>query len=224
MTNKTLLLVDADRQLHEQIRQYSQTTSYQVLSAFSAKEALDVLDRQHVDLIITDLRLSDMSGNLFIDIICKQWHFLIYTQHISENDLLEAFAKGADDVLTKSHIGIIELFLKINTILRRRFQHIFQIHELRIDTQTEEVWMGSKPIELTGQSYRFLLELATHVNCVCTRDQLMKAMASDTTSPGYRSLYVMAYRVRYLIEPNPSRPQYIHNVPGVGYMLKYQPS
>ena len=192
---------------------------FKVWSAICAQEALQILDYQSIDIVITELRLPDMSGFLFLDFIDQIKHILVYSDG-DEEIILRAFECHIDDFAIKSRMSILEVVLRTQAVLRRSTQQYLQVGDIVVDISAQRVWRNGTEIVLPSQRFKFFLALVRHPNQVITRDQLADSVGSTRDTKGYRILYVLALKVRRKLELDPMKPQYIHNVRGVGYMFK----
>jgi two-component system KDP operon response regulator KdpE len=135
---------------------------------------------------------------------------------------IEALDAGADDYLTKP-FGIGELLARIRTVMRRQpvgtGEPVFILGRLTVDLAAREVSIDGIPIQLTPTEYGLLRVLVLNAGKVITNRQLLRQVWGE----GYDDLHLLRVNIsnlRHKIEPDPSRPTYIHTESGVGYRLK----
>ncbi|GAB5494317.1 MAG: two-component system response regulator MtrA [Phototrophicaceae bacterium] len=217
----SLLIVEPEREKRlELITAFGNSSHpFKVWGATSAEVALQVLDYQSIDMVITELHLPDMSGFLFLDYISQVTHIIVYSDG-DESVLLRAYEHDIDDFATKSQTTIAELVLRAQAILRRLTERYLQSGDICVDIAEQRVWRNEIEIDLSRQTFNFFLALARHPNQVITRNELADAVGSTRDTKGYRVLYVLALAVRRKIEPDPENPRYIQNIRGIGYMLR----
>ena len=195
---------------------------FKVWGVTSASEALQILEQESIDIVITELRLPDMSGFLFLDSIAERTRILIYSDG-NEPVILRAYTYQIDDFAIKSQASIKEVVLRTKVILRRATQanqRYIQAGDICIDVTTQQVWRKGIEIKLSDQRFQFLFALASAPSQVVTRNQLADAVGSTRDNKGYRVLYVLAMTVRQRLELDPKNPRYIQNIRGIGYMLR----
>ncbi len=179
------------------------------------------------DLIVLDLLLPHGMDGYGVCRRVREFSsapVIMLTAKALEGDKLKGFEVGADDYLTKP-FSSKELVARVRAVLRRS-KHPEEVGgstltcgDLLINLAQHRVSVRGQEASLTATEYALLSQLAAHPNCVMTHEQLL----TQVWGAEYRDdlEYLRAY-VRYLrrkIEADPSTPQYIVNVPGVGYML-----
>lgn len=200
----SLLIVEPRRETRlELITAFGNSSHpFKVWSAICAQEALQILDHHAIDMVITELRLPDMSGFLFLNFIAQIQHVLVYSDG-DEPVILRAYKHHIDDFAIKSRTSIPELVLRTRAVLRRGTQQSLQVGDIYVDIPTQQVWCKGTEIVLPSQRFKFFLALARYPNQVVTRDQLADAVGSTRDTKGYRVLYVLALAVRQKLEIDP---------------------
>jgi two-component system, OmpR family, response regulator RegX3 len=218
----TILIVDSDLNIHEHIGSILRELAYQVCCVFSAKEALNCIEKNEVNLVLMDLSLPDMGGFHLLNLIhlMRDTPIIILSAADDENNRIRAFEEGADDFVAKPLFSLRELVMRIQAVLRRGRPRKISLSRIKIDIINKRVWRDSQEITLTAQRFRFLVALALYPNHIRTRDELINEICHEDDNYNYRLLYTIAYALRRLIEPDPAHPQFIHSVHGVGYYLK----
>ncbi|MCP4540023.1 MAG: response regulator transcription factor [Chloroflexi bacterium] len=180
-------------------------------------------------LVLLDIRLPDGSGFDF----CREMRqlglrqpIIMLTARRDEMDKVLGLEMGADDYVTKP-FSLRELLSRIRAQLRRAYGElsaadadIFYVGDLVIDRSRGQVRRGSEIINLTPIEFRLLVYLARHPKQALNREQILDAVwgyASHVENVSTVNVYIR--RLRAKIELNPSRPQFILTVPGIGYRL-----
>ncbi len=192
--------------------------------ATTGQGALQALVFERPDLMILDLGLPDMDG-VEVTRRLREWSkvpVIILSVREQEEDKIAALDAGADDYLTKP-FGMGELLARIRTVMRRQptesSMPIVSIGDLTVDLANRLVTANDKEIQLTPTEYDILRELIISAGKVLTNRQLLHKV----WGVGYDDLHILRVNIsnlRHKIEPDPSRPTYIHTEPGVGYRLR----
>jgi two-component system KDP operon response regulator KdpE len=178
------------------------------------------------DLVILDIGLPDIDG-VEVTRRIREWStvpIIILSVREQEEDKIAALDAGADDYLTKP-FGMGELLARIRTVIRRQTPNnsepVFSLGSLVVDRANRLVSVNGSEVQLTPTEYDILRTLITNAGKVLTNRQLLK----QVWGAGYDDLHILRVNIsnlRHKIEPDPSRPTYIHTEPGVGYRLKTQ--
>jgi DNA-binding response OmpR family regulator len=181
------------------------------------------------DLIILDVRLPDGSG---FD-LCRRMRtlklkqpILMLTVRSDEMDKVLGLEMGADDYLTKP-FGIRELLSRIRALLRRAYgelsstnMDLLYVRDILIDRSLGRATRGETPINLTPTEFRLLAYLAHHHGQALSRPQILDAVwDADAAVMDNRVVNVHIRRLREKIELDPSKPEVLLTVPGIGYRL-----
>lgn len=219
-----VLVVDDEIAIRRFLRVALNGQGFIVSEASNGETALQAIAFNRPDIVILDLGLPDLDG-IEVTKRTREWSkvpIIILSVREHENDKISALDAGADDYLTKP-FSTGELLARIRTVLRRQSSSIsepvFSIGGLVIDLANRLVTVNSAEIQLTPTEYDILRLLVINAGKVITNRQLLKQVWGE----GYNDLHILRVNVsnlRHKLEPNPSRPTYIHTEPGVGYRLK----
>jgi len=219
-----VLVVDDELAIQRFLRVALNGQGFVVNEVGNGQDALQALTQGRPDLVILDLGLPDMDG-VEVTRRLREWSqvpVIILSVRDQELDKIAALDAGADDYLTKP-FGVGELLARIRTVLRRQTsgasEPIFTVGGLIVDLGSRLVKVNGNEIQLTPTEYDILRALVIHAGKVLTNRQILKQVWGE----GYDDLHILRVNVsnlRHKIEPDPSRPTYIHTEPGVGYRLK----
>ncbi|TML22681.1 MAG: response regulator transcription factor [Actinobacteria bacterium] len=223
MSGPRVLVVDDEPQILRAVQMKLRGAGYTVETAETAAEALMKAAMRPPDAIILDVLLPDASGTD----VCRElrtWTtapVLVLSAVGEESEKIEALDAGADDYVTKPFSGD-ELLARLRAALRRTTtssKPTLQIGDLRIDLEKRAVSMDGRLVSLTPIEYDLLRLLAVNEGKLMTHPTILR----EIWGPAYReeSNYVHVYisHLRRKIEPDPARPRYLLNQPGVGYRL-----
>jgi two-component system, OmpR family, KDP operon response regulator KdpE len=226
MTNLGLkvLVVDDEIAIQQFLRVALSGQGFIVSEANTGQAALQAVTLKRPDLVILDLGLPDIDG-VEVTRRLREWSkvpVIILSVREQEVDKIAALDAGADDYLTKP-FGMGELLARIRTVMRRQVpetsEPVLSIGSLTIDLANRLVTMNGEDIQLTPTEYDILRVLVLYAGKVLTNRQLLRQVWGE----GYDDLHILRVNIsnlRHKLEPDPSRPTYIHTEPGVGYRLK----
>jgi two-component system KDP operon response regulator KdpE len=218
-----VLVVDDERQILRALEMKLRNAGYIVDTAATAREALAQAAMRPPEAVILDVLLPDGSGT---DVAreLRRWSsapILVLSAVGEEKEKIEALDAGADDYVTKPFSGD-ELLARLRAALRRTApsgEPVLEIGDLRIDRVKRTVAVRGKPVSLTPTEWDLLRLLAENEGKLLTHPAILRAI----WGPAYREesnyLHVYVSHLRRKIEPDPARPRYLLNQPGVGYRL-----
>jgi two-component system KDP operon response regulator KdpE len=219
-----VLVVDDEVAIKRFLRVALNGEGFIVLEAGTGQEALLALTLERPGLVLLDLGLPDMDG-VEITRRLREWSqvpVIILSVREQETDKIAALDAGADDYLTKP-FGVGELLARIRTVLRRQAggssEPVFTLGDLKVDLANRLVTVDGREVQLTPTEYDLLRALVIQAGKVLTNRQLLRLVWGE----GYDDLHILRVNIsnlRHKIEPDPSRPTYIHTESGVGYRLK----
>ena len=223
-TNQRILVVDDEAPIRRYLRAALGSQGFTVFESASGEEALQAVLSHRPDIIILDLGLPDIDG-IEVTRRLREWSqtpIIILSVREAEQDKIAALDAGADDYLTKP-FGTGELLARMRVALRKQSsaanEPVFESKGLSVDFARRLVQVNEHEIQLTPTEYDLLKILVTHAGKVITHHQLLRQVWGD----GYDDMHILRVNISNLrgkIEPDPSRPTYIHTEPGVGYRLK----
>lgn len=195
-------------------------------TAGSAEEALALSKQTAYDLILLDVMLPERSGFDICPLIRETTDASIFflTARSSDLDKLSGFAVGADDYITKP-FNPLEVAARVKAHLRRRSgknpvqaqQTIYSTGPLYINTQSAEVKIDGKPVDLPAQVYQLLLFFCRHPNQLFSKSQLYENVWGEEFLGEDNTVMVHIRKLREKIEQDPSSPKLIVTVRGLGY-------
>lgn len=225
-TSKIILVVDDEAKIVDVVRSVLESRNYRVLAAENGRQALEIFNREPVDLILLDLMLPEISGQQ----VCKAIRMksrvpiIMLTARAEESDELEGLDIGADDYITKP-FSLKMLIAHVEAVLRRTAggqktevtRLTYCRGDLRLDLEQRVVLKEGREIRLTPHEYKILAVLASHPGKTFTRDELILAAFSDDFEGFDRTVDSHIKNIRQKIETDPKNPCYILTIHGVGY-------
>ncbi|GAB6931989.1 response regulator transcription factor [Calditerricola satsumensis] len=229
MHSASILVVEDDRDLHRLVATYLRKEGYAVDGAYTGQEALVRARSGSYHLVVLDLMLPDIDGFAVLRDIreASTVPVIILSAKGEEWDKVMGLGIGADDYLTKP-FRIAELIARVKAQLRRYLvlnapasapPRVMRYGDLELHLDTYEVRVGGKAKPLTAKEYALLKLFLEHPGRVFTKAQLFERVWKEPYLGDDNTVMVHIRRLRAKIEPNPSQPQYIQTVWGIGYKL-----
>lgn len=215
-----VLVCDDDREIVEAIEIYLSQEGYKVLKAYDGEEALKVLDREKVDLLIIDVMMPKLDGiRATLKIREKKNIPIIILSAKSEDaDKILGLNVGADDYMTKP-FNPLELTARVKSQLRRYTQlgstidksnqAVYAVGGLSIDDEQKEVTVDGEPVRLTPIEYNILLLLVKNQGKVFSIDQIYESIWNEDAIGVDNTVAVHIRHIREKIEINPKEPRYL---------------
>jgi DNA-binding response OmpR family regulator len=226
LSKKLILVADDDMNIRRLISELLENEGYEVVQAQDGREAFEFAQQQQPDLIVLDIIMPNLDGME----VCKRLRdktnvpIIFLTAKDDITDLVSGLAIGGDDYVTKPFKGA-ELVARVKAALRRadamRFtpeeEEYISVEGLEIDRKRREVALDGKPVDLTPTEFDLLWLLASNRGVVFTRKDIVKHLWGYD-DPGFsRSIDTHVARLRKKVERDPSRPEFIRTVTGIGY-------
>lgn len=228
----TIMVVEDDDATREFLADNLIADSYDVVTAASGGQALNLLEVKECDLLLLDVMLPDASGLELCrrvrtadgigQRIDPELPVIMLSGRTSETDRVRGFARGADDYVAKP-FSYPELAARIGAVLRRSRgrpeRGSIRVGDLRIDPASREVRMRDRKVELSAKEFALLHALASDPVRVFTKEELLRDVWGFQLMGSTRTLDSHASRVRRKLAPADAGRRWIVNVWGVGYRL-----
>jgi two-component system response regulator RegX3 len=223
---RTILVVDDETTLRETLVEALETEGFRVVSAADGREAMTVFRAERPDLVLLDLMLPELSGIEVCRIIRAESGvpIVMLTAKDSEIDKVVGLELGADDYVTKP-FSVRELSARIRALFRRSEQAlasenppaVVDLGRVQVDIAGHRLLRDGDTLPVKPKAFELLLFLLRHPGQVFTRDQLLERVWGYDYAGETRTVDVHVHWLRSQIEDQPSSPQFIHTVRGVGY-------
>ncbi len=219
----TVLVVDDEPTIREIVVKYLARDGFRTLEAADGDRARELVQAERPDLVVLDVMLPGTDGLELCRWIRSGSHLpvIMLTARGEESDRIVGLELGADDYVTKP-FSPRELAARVRTVLRRSepaaaAKERLVFDGLVIDAATHEVTKKGKALRLTAREFQLLWFLASHPERVFSREQLMRRVWGYSAALDTGTVTVHVRRLREKIEDEPSRPQHLETVWGVGY-------
>ena len=226
-----ILVCDDDKEIVDAIEIYLAQEGYHILKAYDGIEALSILEKEDVNLLILDIMMPKLDGiRATLKIREKNSIPIIILSAKSEDaDKILGLNIGADDYVTKP-FNPLELVARVKSQLRRytqlggtvqdRKDRIYETGGLRINDDLKEVTVDGDPVKLTPIEYNILLLLMKNQGRVFSISQIYESIWNEEAIGADNTVAVHIRHIREKIEINPKEPRYLKVVWGVGYKIE----
>ena len=221
-----ILVVDDERVMVKGIKFNLENEGYQVDTGSDGEEAVDKARTGQFDLIILDLMMPKIDG---LQACMKIREFsnvpvIMLTAKGEDADKIIGFECGADDYITKP-FNILELKARIRALLRRAGAAAQQQREadrlsrgaITLDLAARAAWRDGERVELTAKEFDLMVLLMQNPGRVYSRENLLNVVWGYEYIGDYRTVDVHVRRLREKLEKDPSRPEHLKTVRGLGY-------
>jgi len=223
-----VLVVDDEPQILRVLRRSLERHGFDVVTAAEAATALQILRSMAVQLVITDLRMPDMSGVELCREIRRTSNIplIIISVKGEEETKVAALDAGADDYVTKP-FGMQELMARVRALSRRASipsdEQVLCVGKFRVDSAQHRVFVEEKEVRLTPKEYDLLAYFLANHSKVLTHRAVLKAVWGENSSEQAEYLRVFVGQLRKKIERDARTPRYIITEPWIGYRFNPAP-
>lgn len=222
----TILLVEDDATLAETLRYNLEREGYTVIGAGDGVTALELARQDKPDIVVLDVMLPRLDGFSVCRMLRKESTIpiIMLTARQDEVDRIAGLELGADDYLTKP-FSVGELLARIRAILRRSDRSgssgtdrdILHIGMIKLDAGSRRIWRNDAEIQLSQKEFDLLACLMRNRGLALSRDVLLERVwGFDYVGDG-RTVDVHIRWLREKVELDPSAPEYLQTVRGIGY-------
>lgn len=218
-----ILILEDDESVNRGISFSLEKEGYGVFSCKNIKEAKKVLEKENPDIFICDINLPDGNG---LDMVAyvrerKNCHIICLTALEQETDYVMGYNAGADDYVTKP-FSLSVLLLKIKAYADRKEEKQdgeIITGDLKISMSDMKVWHRGTELSLTKNEWKLLILFVENAKQILSKQQILERLFDvDGNFVDDNTVAVNVNRLREKIEKDKSKPVYIKNVRGLGYV------
>lgn len=226
MEKGRILIVDDEKDIRDLIEIYLKNEGYEVLKASTGLEAIQMVEKEKVDLIILDIMMPVVNGIDACIKIRKQHNtpIIMLSAKVEDIDKILGLSVGADDYLAKP-FNPLELIARVKAQLRRftklntafSSNKILEDGNLKMNLETGKVYKNQQEVLLTPTEFSILKLLWTNKGVVFKIETIYERVWEQEYFDNNNTVMVHIRKLREKIEDNPRIPDYIFTVWGVGY-------
>lgn len=224
-----ILICDDDKEIVNAIEIYLRNEGYEVFKAYDGMEALKVVEKEEIHLILMDIMMPKLDGMRTTMKIREERNIpiIMLSAKSEDYDKITGLNIGADDYITKP-FNPLELIARVKSQLRRyvnlgsmeKKTGVFKTGGLVIDDEQKTVELDGKTIAVTPIEYGILKLLTEHAGRVFSMEQIYEAVWNEPAYNPENTVAVHIRRIREKIEINPKNPKYLKVVWGIGYKIE----
>lgn len=224
-----ILVCDDEKDIVSALRIYLMSEGYKVFEAFNGKEAIDLLEKESIHLVIMDVMMPVMDGIEAVSRIRENNNVpvIMLTAKSEDTDKILGLNIGADDYVTKP-FNPVELQARVKSQLRRFMQlggnstasQMLSIGGIELDDVTKQVTLDGEPVALTPTEYDILMMLMKNPGKVFSPNEIYLNVWKDNPYGSENTVAVHIRHLREKLEYNSAEPRYLKSVWGRGYKLE----
>lgn len=218
----TILIVEDNTDIHNLIKEVLEKEKYKVLDSYSGTEALMVLEKENVDLILLDLMLPGLNGEEIIKKV-KDIPIIVISAKISPEDKVNVLLNGANDYITKPFsteelLARIKVQFRIKKDKKENNNMVLKYKQIELNQKNRTVHIEENQIYLTKTEFAILKQLLLNPKQVVTKSKLLELISNDTLDCDENSLKVHISNIRKKIR-QVTEEEYIESVWGIGFKI-----
>ena len=224
-----ILVCDDEKDIVSALTIYLTTSGYQVFPAYDGKQALALLEKEDIHLVLLDIMMPNMDGITAMTRLRETSNVpvILLTAKSEDTDKILGLNLGADDYVTKP-FNPVEVLARVKSQLRRYLQlgggavkpTSLAIGGIAMDDRTKEVTLDGDPVSLTPREYEILKLLMQNPGTVLSPKRIYRAVWGEEPYGVENAVAVHIRHLREKLEINPSDPRYIKVVWGQGYKME----
>lgn len=227
-----ILVCDDDKEIVDAIEIYLVPEGYQIFKAYDGIQAIEILNREEIHLLLIDVMMPRMDGIRATLKIREQYNIpiIILSAKTEDADKVVGLNVGADDYIAKPFNSLelvarvksqLRRYTKLGTMCQKEESNIYRTGGLMINDDTKQVTMDGEEVpKLTPMQYNVLLFLLKNKGRVFSIEQIYEHIWNEDAVNVDNTVAVHIRHIREKIEINPREPQYLKVVWGVGYKVE----
>ena len=224
-----ILICDDERDIVSALKIYLSSEGYTLFEAYTGREALEVVKKHDIHLILMDIMMPEMDGISATAKLRETCNvpIILLTAKSEDTDKVLGLNMGADDYITKP-FNPMEVLARVRSQLRRytslggmeQKPNRIVIGGIALDDDTKTVTVDGEPVSLTPIEYNILLLLMRHPGRVYSSAQIYDKVWNESAFGSEGAVAVHIRHLREKLEINPSEPRYLKVVWGLGYKME----
>lgn len=224
-----ILICDDEKDIVNALKIYLNDANYKLHEAFNGKEALEIVERQEIHLVLMDIMMPEMDGIEAMIKIREKSNVpvILLTAKSEDTDKVLGLTVGADDYITKP-FNPIEVSARVKSQLRRYMQlgagnqqaEVLKCGGIELDDKEKQVLLDGEEVSLTPTEYEILKLLMQHPGQVFSPKEIYRKIWNDLPYGSENTVAVHIRHLREKLEIDPAEPRYLKVVWGQGYKME----
>ena len=224
-----VLICDDDREIVGAIEVYLKNEGYRIFKAYDGMQALDIVAREDIHLILMDIMMPKLDGMRTTMRIREEKNIpiIMLSAKSEDYDKITGLNVGADDYITKP-FNPLELIARVKSQLRRyvdlgsleKKTGVYKTGGLIVDDEAKTITLDGEQVVVTPIEYGIIKFLTENAGKVFSMDQIYEAVWKEPSYNPENTVAVHIRRIREKIEINPKNPRYLKVVWGIGYKIE----
>ncbi|MCY6356299.1 response regulator transcription factor [Clostridium sp. ZS2-4] len=224
-----ILVCDDDKEIVDAIKIYLNNEGYKVFKAFNGIEALAIIEKNEIHLIVMDVMMPKMNGLRAVMKIRENNNIpvIMLSAKTEDTDKIMGLNMGADDYISKP-FNPLELIARVKSQLRRYTtlgsietkSNVYKTGGLEVDDESKIITIDGEEVQLTPVQYKILRLLTANAGKVYSIDEIYEKVWKEPAFNPENTVAVHIRKIREKIEINPKEPKYLKVVWGIGYKVE----
>ncbi|MDU3337328.1 response regulator transcription factor [Paraclostridium bifermentans] len=225
-----ILVVDDEKEIVELIELYFRSSNYKIFKAYDGIEAINIIDKNDINLAIVDIMMPNLNGYSLIQNIRSKLNIpiIVISAKVEGYDKILALDMGADDYVTKP-FDPLELVARVNAQIRRVYgysnapeieEKVIEIGDLKLDLEAFKLTKHDKEIQLTSTELKIVELFMKNPGKVFTKKNLFESVWDEVYIAEDNAIMVQISKIRDKIEESSKEPKYIKTIRGIGYKFE----
>ncbi len=227
----TILICDDEKDIVAALKIYLEAEGYRTFTAYNGREALAVVEREEIHLVLMDIMMPEMDGITAMVRLREQSNLpvILLTAKGEDTDKILGLNVGADDYVTKP-FNPVELLARVKSQLRRYLQlgggtppadkSVCTVGSVTLNDKAKAVTVDGEPVNLTPTEYEILKLLIQHPGEVFSPKEIYRRVWRDAPFGAESTVAVHIRHLREKIEIDPAEPRYLKVVWAQGYKME----
>lgn len=225
-----ILIVDDEKDIVSALKIYLASEQYNTFTAYTGKQALEILNREEIHLVLMDIMMPEMDGISALSVLRERCNVpvILLTAKSEDSDKILGLNIGADDYITKP-FNPVELLARVRSQLRRYMklggnkaataEGTLRVGPFEMDDKTKTLTQDGEPITLTPTEYKIMKLFMSRPGEVLSPKEIYRKVWEDEPYGADSTVAVHIRHLREKVEINPAEPRYLKVVWAQGYKL-----